>query len=76
MRINSTLSSSLHLNSGVTQGSIRGLLLLSIYINDLPSVPRNCLTQCYIDDTKFQISFKMRDTLTAMNNVNNDLLLI
>ena len=42
----------------------------------LPSVPRNCSTQCYVDDTKLQISFKMRDCPTAMNDLNSDLLLI
>ena len=76
VRINSTLSSLLCLSSGVPQGSILGSLLFSIYTNDLPSVPRNCLTQCYVDDTKLQISFKMRDCSIAMNNLNSDLLLI
>ena len=76
MRINSTLSSSLRLNSGVSQGRILGPLPFRIYINDLPSVPRNCLTQCYVDDTKLQISFKTRDGSIAMNDLNSDLLLI
>ena len=31
--------------------------------------------QCYVDDTKLQISFKMHDCLTAMNDLNSDLLI-
>ena len=48
----------------------------TLNINDLPSVPRNCLTQCCIDDTKLQISFKMRDCPTATNDLNSDLFFI
>ena len=76
VRINSTLSSLLRLNSGVPQGSILGLLIFIIYINDLPSVPRNSLTQCYVDESKLQISFNMCDCSIAMNDLNSDLLLI
>jgi len=32
--------------------------------------------QCYVDDTKFQISFKMCDCPTAMNDLNSNLLFI
>ena len=53
VRVHSTLSNALPLTSGVPQGIILGPLLFSVYVNDLPSVPRKCTTICYVDDTKF-----------------------
>ena len=46
VRINTKISDPLPLASGVPQGSI------GIYVNDLPSTLRNCVTESYVDYTK------------------------
>jgi len=73
VRINSTLSEALPLVSGIPQGSIMGPLLFTIYVNDLSNVPRNCSTECYVDDTKIYMSFNVKDCDDAVAAVNEDL---
>ena len=41
--------------------------------NDLSNVPRNCSTECYVDDTKIYISFNLKDCDDAVAAVNEDL---
>ena len=76
VRINTTLSTKLPISSGIPQGSILGPLLFNIYVNDLPSVPENCSSQCYVDDTKLLVSFQLHDQHEAIAKMNEDLLSI
>ena len=75
VRIHSTFSEPLPIECSVPQGSILGSLLFSIYIytNNLPSAPKKCSVQSYVDDTKLVVSFKMKDTVNAFNDLRNDL---
>ena len=73
VRINSTLSEALPLVSGIPQGSIMGPLLFTIYVNDLSNIPRNCSTECYVDDTEIYMSFNVKDCDDAVAAVNEGL---
>ena len=66
--VNGSLSRICSLKCGVPQGTIHGLLLFLIYINDL----RNCLTSCqprmYVDDT--YIIYAGVDVNSIQSNLN------
>ena len=74
VRIHSSVSDPLPVECGVPQGSILGPLLFSIYVNDLPEVPRHCSTECYVDDTKPFVSFNLHDFRRSVQEMNEDLL--
>ena len=58
---------------GVPQGSILGLLLFNIYVNDLSTVPQSCLSQSFVDDTKLYLSFQLKNKPQAVAEINQDL---
>ena len=76
VRINSTLSDALPVTCGVPQGSVLGALLFSIYVNNLPAISESCSTECYVDDTKLLLSFKVGDADEAKDTIQKDLHLI
>ena len=71
VRIHSSVSDPLRVECGVPKGSILGPLLFSIYVNDLPEVPRHCSTECYVDDTKLFVSFNLNDCQRIVQEMND-----
>ena len=52
VRIGDVVSQSLPVDYGVPRGSVLGPVLLTVYINDLLTVPKLCQTACYVDESK------------------------
>ena len=73
VRLQDATSKSLPLTHGVPQGSILGPVLLTVYVNDLLSVPAHCKSVCYVDDCKLYLSFPLSDIANAIDHANEDL---
>ena len=72
-RIGDAVSKVLPLEFGVPQGSILGPVLFTIYVNDLLSVPKRCLSASYVDDCKLYLSFSPAELRTSILALNEDL---
>ena len=55
-KINGCISDEANISFGVPQGSILGLMLFSLYVNDLPSRIQDGFISLYADDTAICIS--------------------
>ena len=74
--IGDTVSKILPLEFGVPQGSILGPVLFTIYVIDLLSVPKRCLSASYVDDYKLYLSFSPAELTTSISALNEDLMRI
>ena len=68
---NGVVSDPQPIHFGIPQGSILGPLLFIIYINDLPSVIKDCSIQLYADDTV--ISFSSKSVSEIESRLSSDL---
>ncbi|GFT71618.1 RNA-directed DNA polymerase from mobile element jockey [Trichonephila clavipes] len=69
VKANNTLSSTVFIKNGVTQGSLLGPILFNIYINDIPSHTLT-MTNIYVDDTSISATYKNHHTITKALNAH------
>ena len=73
VKLGSVLSDPLPLMVGVSQGSILGPVLFTLYVNELLSAPKNCQTMGYVYDTKILLSLSPCNVSEALDTFNSGL---
>ena len=71
VRFNNHNSDTTNISTGVPQGSILGLLIFSILINDLIHTSDKCKFIMYADDTTIYFNLEDFDPETLNNKINN-----
>ncbi|GFX72147.1 RNA-directed DNA polymerase from mobile element jockey [Trichonephila clavipes] len=69
VKVDNTLSSTVFIKNGVTQGSLLGPILFNIYINDIPSHTLT-MTNIYAYDTSISATYKNHHTITKALNAH------
>ena len=70
-KVNNSISEKVNNDYDIPQGSILGALLFIIYINDMPSIIKNCDIVLYADDT---LIYAIGDTEEeCRNKINCDI---
>lgn len=73
VRVQSSQSTVLTLATGLSQGSILGPLLFSLYINDLPSVCSDVSVQMYADDSDTVVCVHGRSLAQVAEKLTNSM---
>ena len=71
VRIWNTLSEQLEVTFIVTQGSILGPVLFSLYVNELLSIPNRCQSMVWVDHTKLLLALPPNQTTDVVSMLND-----
>ena len=72
VRIGAEASSLGAISHGVPKGSILGLPLFTIYMNDLPNIPKFGSLESDFDDSRLYLSFSVKDTCSVVQQIKHD----